>query len=391
MLWFNSLDAGPLTQAAGRFLAEHPGAPTLPFERGVRGLSALTAAVERWADSEPSDLDDGFVEGCGALLALVLLDHVGDGGYVCREEAHRVRLGEYGFVDPFSAVREALEADDPREAIVSAVSRAEAEASGRAGVGRATRLLAETLLTRRPGLHIEQTFGVEVTLNKDIRIDLTRVLRATDDQPEQTARLAIEKLVTMLPRAGDEARPSVIPLAEVEGRLLPRITAPGFARSLQAHGTLASAPRLEGAIEITLVVAHEDRSRYVAAHELLVWGMSFEQALALAIGNLAQRSENARFARIETDAGAMVMARTRDGLDAARLLLPTLEDVIGQELGRPFLVAIPHRDTLLACADRPELVEALRERAADDAAHAPHKISERLFRIEAGRISLARP
>jgi len=82
---------------------------------------------------------------------------------------------------------------------------------------------------------------------------------------------------------------------------------------------------------------------------------------------------------VDTDAGPLVVARTGDGLDAARLLLPTLPDVLRPELGDAVVAAIPHRDVLYACPRADAPIEALAARAADASARAPHPITARLF------------
>lgn len=386
MGWLESVDAGPLGPAARRFLDAHPGAPAAPFERGVAGLRALADAVEAWAEEEPptDDDDEGFVEGAGALLAVLLLDHVGRGAHVARDGAHRLRLGDDGFVDPFGAIDAALDAPDPRAVLIAAVARAESEAAGHAGVGRAMRLLRASLADTRSDLAIERAFGPSVHLSGDIELDLGHVLRATDGESDRAARQAIDKLVAMLP--GGEVSSSTF--GDVRASLLPRLAAPGFAASLADRSRLATQARLGGAVEVALVVGYEDRSRYVSEAELERWGIEFDAALAVALGNLAARSERARFGRVDTPQGPLVVARTGDGLDSARLLLPTLHEVLAPELGETFLVAVPHRDALMACADEPALAEALRERAAADAARAPHRITDRLFLIRPERLTL---
>ncbi|MEZ4335274.1 MAG: hypothetical protein R3B82_01485 [Sandaracinaceae bacterium] len=221
MEWLRTLDAGPLVTAAARFLEAHPGAPARPFPRGVEGLRAFCDAVETWADEEPSALDEGFVEGAGALLACLLLDHVGRGAHLSRDGAHRVRLGADGFFDPFAAIEAALEAEDPRAAIVEAVRDAEAEAHGHTGVGRAMRILRITLARERPDLGIASAFGASVTLRDGVELDLTRVLRATDGEPEGAAVQAIAKLVAMLPGGASAATT----FGDVRASSLPRVAA----------------------------------------------------------------------------------------------------------------------------------------------------------------------
>lgn len=381
--WLDALEAPAFVEAARRFLAEHPGAPTRPLARGVAGLRALAASVDTWAEKEESSLDESFVEGAGALLALVLLDHVGEGGHIAQGHAHRLRLGPDGFFDPFAAIDRALESDDAREALVREVARAEAEAEARAGVGRATRVLRTVLADTRPALAIRSSFGPTVELEGDvglgdIELDLTSLLRATDGEDDPPVHRAVEKLVAMLP--GGEA-PRATTFEDLRGRLLPRPVERGFASSLATQSRLAHAELMDGAMELTLIVAYEDRSRYLRADELETWKLGFDEALAVAITNLAERSVDARFGRVDTAEGPLIVARTGDGLDAARVLLPTLHDVLAPELGSPFLVAIPHRDALFACADHAPLEEAMRTRANADAGRAPHAITPTLFRV----------
>jgi len=80
----------------------------------------------------------------------------------------------------------------------------------------------------------------------------------------------------------------------------------------------------------------------------------------------------------------MVVARSGDALDSARLVLPGLHGVLATELDPPFAVAVPHRDLLLAVSGAdPEMLEALARRVADEYARAPHRISPQI--LELGR------
>lgn len=378
MAWLARLApvAGPLLPAARAFLDAHPGAPR-PMPEGADGLRRLADAVDDWAEREEVDPRDEetFVEGAGALLALLLLAHVGEGAHVSREGAHRVRLGAHGFFDPFAAIDRALEGPDARSVLAEEVGRAEDEAAGRAGVGRATRLLVARIGAER----IAAQFGPDLRLDDGVELDLARVLRATEGESEAAAVQAIDKLVSMLPGRGGDASD----FAELEPRVLPRLVAPGFAEKLAAEGRgqLAARPLFDGALEVTLIAHYDDRARYLRADELDRAKCSLDDALSLAARNLAARSERARFARVDTSEGPLVVARTGDGLDGARLLLPTLHDVLAPELGTPFLVAAPHRDALWASADTAALAEALRARVTEDAARAPHAITSALFRI----------
>lgn len=377
--WLGALapKAGPLLSASQRFLERHPGAPSAPYPRGAEGLRRLADAVDAWVSREQvsSEEDEAFIEGAGALLGMLLVDHLG-GAYATDGRLHRVRLGEHGFFDSFGAVERALEAEDTTRVLAAEVARAEAEAQGRAGVGRAMRLLVPRLGERS----VQRSFGPLVVLDDGVEIDLSGVLRATDGEGEEAARHAIEKLVAMLPGRGG---PSGVTWNEAAARVLPRLTRPGFSTDLAAdgHTRLAARPLLDGTLELTFVIRHQGRARYVRAAELVAWERSLDEVLTVALANLAAASTGARFARVDTPAGPLIVARTGDGLDGARLILPTLHDVLSPELGSPFYAAVPHRDALWACADEPALKAALRERVQADAARAPHAVTDTLYSV----------
>ena len=174
---------------------------------------------------------------------------------------------------------------------------------------------------------------------------------------------------------------------EARAILLPRLVASAFVEELHgAHpastGRIFSRSLCPG-IELALVLAYEGRARYVRTDEVSAWQDLEDAVVAQAVENLASRSGRARFASVDTDHGRLVVARSGDGLDAARLLLPGLSSVLGSALPGPHAVAVPHRDTLLACsADDAHAVAFLRQRAEDDAARAPHRISSVVLRVD---------
>lgn len=381
--WLDALTprGGPLVSAARRFLETHAGAPPSPDARGAEGLRTLAKAVDAWAerDDEPTDADEeSFIEGAGALLACFVLDHFPNAVHASKDTAHRVRIGSYGFFDPFSAVERALDGPSARAVLVEELSHAEDEAAARTGLGRGLALLEQRLAALRPELTIREVFEQHVVLSDGIELDLSRVLLATEGQDTRAVTLAIDKLIAMLPGS-----PQATELESTPDELLPRLVPTEFLQdSPSTRSELVLAPVFGGALFAALLLGYEGRARYVRTRELSAWSLTPGDALALALQNLAARSARARFARIDTPHGPLVFARTGDGLDAARLLLPTLHEVLAPELGSPFLAAAPHRDVLFACALEPrELRESLLARVREDAARAPHRISEQLFRV----------
>lgn len=372
--------AGPLGPAAERFLEREDriGEPPL----GADGLAWLARRIDAFAERDEASAQDesAFVEGAGSLLALLLLEHVGEGAHASRDGVHRVRLGRAGFFDPFAVIELALDADGARAVLIREVARAEREASGTSGIGAAAAAFERLVRERRGDLVIVDRFDRSVWLEGAppdggrFEVDLGRAIDATEDQSSSALEQALTKLVSMLPGGqGDELPPD-----EAASRLLPRIVAPGVLGEASEGLSLRA---IANDVAIALVLAYDGRSRFVRTRELDAWELTQQDAIHRAIANLAARSAAARFARIDTEAGPLVVARTGDGLDSARLLLPSLHDVLAPELGSPFVAAIPHRDALIACAREPALHAALAARAADDAARAPHRITAALFTV----------
>ena len=302
-----------------------------------------------------------------------------------------MRLGRRGFFDPFATLEEALDAEDPRAELAACVRVAEAEARGTGRISRVVVALERALERERPAMYVAEHFEKYVRLEPDVELDLDRVIEATTDQGDDAVGQAVDKLLAMLP-GGDG--PEAVTWEEARDRLLPRLMAASFLDELrEAHGDRGDlwVEPIGHGVHAGLLLDYDDRARYVRRDEVATWERPEHEPLAVAVRNLALRSDRARFGRIDTPEGPLVVARSGDGLDAARLLLPTLHDVLEPELGSPFLVAVPHRDTLLAAsAEPPALVHALAERAADDAARAPHRISDGLFEVSTAGVT-ARP
>lgn len=383
--WLSAMDQlGPLLPAASRFLVRE-GASAAALERGAPTLAWLSRRIDAFAERDVSAREEAeFIEGAGAVLAAVLVDHAGLGAHVARDGVHRVRLGTHGFFDPFQAIETALSSDSARAALVAEVARAEAEACGRAGVARVLATFERVLTDLRPDLAVEDRFETRVWLSRlesdsdpksaPVEVDLARVVAVADGQSDAAVEQAVQKLIAMLPGS----TPLPVDREDAIARLLPRVVGPRFA----LEGGLFARP-LPNGVRVCLVLAYDGRARFVRGEELVRWGLDADEALRIAIEHLARRSARARFGRIEAIDGPVIFARTGDGLDSARLVLPGLVDVLGPELGEPFVAAVPHRDALFACrADSPRSLEAMMERVSDDHARAPHRISEKPFLVD---------
>lgn len=172
--------------------------------------------------------------------------------------------------------------------------------------------------------------------------------------------------------------------ANARPRLLPRLVGAAFLAEVNRRAgrqPLYARP-LVGDVHMVLLLCEQERRRYVDACELEAWGATPDLVLDAARSNLARKSEAARLLRVDAAEGTLVVARTGDGLDSSRLLLPGLHELLANELGEPFAAAVPHRDALFACSLRSRAsVRLLRERARLEASRATHAITAQLVRV----------
>lgn len=345
-------------------------------------MLALSRAVAQRDDEDDERL---FVELAGSYLAVLLCDALGRGQHVAREGKHRVDLGVASF-DPFGALERVLAADDAARALAQEVSRAEAEAAGTGPSARVVREVERQVRARFRRTHVVSRFDHALTLEiegENVELDLSRVVRATSGESAANVQKAVEKLLAALPGMASSASA----WREAKGSVLPRPLGAQMIAGLPEKSALSLLPLIAveqatDAPKLGFVLRSERRARYVHAREVQSWDVTQAQLRAAAIENLAARSENAKLACTDTEHGPIVVAKSGDGLDAARVVLPGLIDVLGPELGVPFAVAIPHRDTLLACPlDAPAAVAHLRRTARAQAAKAPHAISREVMAL----------
>jgi uncharacterized protein YtpQ (UPF0354 family) len=370
---------GALWPVAERFssrLALSDGAT--PAER----LRALARAIERFAD-EPGHGEDELIEGAGALLGVLLVEHC-RGAHQSRDGQHRVQLGAHGFFDPFAAVARSLDSDDPRAVLARAIREAEAEERGEGPVSRVVKDLCARLADARPDLEVSGHFDRELSLRsgagEPFTVDLGRAVDSTRDQPASAVERVVQRIVSMLPRPDGEV-PEVA-FTGVRAQLVPRLVLRAVVMELseRGHAALFAAP-LCAELAVALQVESEGRARYVREREIAAWGLTAAEILEVALGNLEKRSARFRLVRHETEHGVMYGARTGDGHDSARVLLPALYDELGARLGAEPVLGIPHRDAFFACADEAGIREELARRTEHDAARAPHKLSACLYRL----------
>jgi hypothetical protein len=170
----------------------------------------------------------------------------------------------------------------------------------------------------------------------------------------------------------------------LEAEVLPRLVGPRFFAFLEQR--FSEAPvfvaKLAGQVQLAFILRRGGSARYLRKDEVAKSRAGAGEVVRAAVHNLARASASARLLRCDDEHGVLVIAKTGDGLDSSRILLPGLHDVLAPELGSPFAVAVPHRDALFACSiGAGRSLGELRERAAREAERAAQSITHELFAI----------
>lgn len=113
------------------------------------------------------------------------------------------------------------------------------------------------------------------------------------------------------------------------------------------------------------------------------WNLSIESLEQLALENLSRKTDNVNIEFVESEEGgkAAIIA-PKDGLAAARLLLPRLHERLAPCLGERFYAAIPYRDLLLTLTQNPQkFVDKMRDRVKHDYATVPCPITPDFFLV----------
>jgi uncharacterized protein YtpQ (UPF0354 family) len=362
---------GRLVPAARAFVDSQR--PPLPGN-GPTGIRWLASQLEAFVDQDSNDADDDrFVEGAGAVLGLLLIDHLG-GRTREKDGCHRVQLGRFGWFDPFGTVQDALDAEDPRGCLSDYLSVAEREAAEDGPVSRVVRVFADALGRERPDLDIESQFELTLDLNNGASVDLARLERVSRDQDDDAATEAARRIISMLPGANTQEE---TPWVEAATRLLPRLVSTKFLESLPGEQSLYSDEVGDG-VHLALQLRYGERARYVRSEEVDSWAPERAATRQQALENLAAKSGSLRLQRVSPE---ILRIRQGDGLDGARLLLPDLARRLALLEGGLWVAAAPHRDVLLLA--RGEAIEALHRRAEDAVRRAPHPVSAAIFAITA--------
>lgn len=247
-------------------------------------------------------------------------------------------------------------------------------------------LVSERALEQFPGLSVRHVdargFEYRLPDGQEGRVVVADDYAEYTRRPEAVDEI-VDRLVGLLASHRDQI-PFQQDRERIVASILPELRDPSFLTGAEAR---AGRPLLHEqhptGLLVFYVVDQPPTYSYMAEAALERLSLTSSQVRSIAMNNLARRTGDDRFEVEQTPDGPIAVARSRDGYDASRLISPTLMLALYRELGSSTtVVAIPHRDLLLAAAaDRPALVERVRAMARAEFEAAASPITASLYLV----------
>lgn len=203
-----------------------------------------------------------------------------------------------------------------------------------------------------------------------------------DDPSDETLRLLVKEHFAAGFAAVDAAE-APPPTWEAAQRLLrPQLMPAEYLDRMP----LAHMPFGEGLV-LGFVLDRPDTYAYVLAKDIERWGVTLDQANAVAFDNLDAISKEVSL-QASTGADPFVAVGVNDGYDAVRLLSPQFRASVAKRLGSPFYAAIPNRDFLImwSSSASPSFVAHAREQAIRDSRDQPYPLTPAIFEATPARV-----
>ena len=365
-----------LTQVADCFCERTGGASLKRWPSGAEGLRNLAGVLDQACERIDAGEEDEeqLVEQSGALFAQLLVGALA--AKPIRTEGHIVlRVGDFGCFDPFDAVRHALDAEWPSEALREEVARAEAEAEGAGPHARVVRELVRQVHEQSP-FRFVSCDAQTVYFSDSLEVVLSPLLRVCAGESKESVRASVSRVVRSIPRQGAE----VFLWREAAARVFPRLVSAPFAEQMSRRGLVFD--NFVGDLKLAYVVQDGKMVRYLRQKE--VPHRDANDLRRCAVDNLEARSIKVRVRSYSQDPRAAGMLDSEihqltygDGFDASRLVLPALSTALTERFGPSFHVAVPHRDALLVAESGAE--RSLGQLVEGAFCRAPHALSRALY------------
>jgi uncharacterized protein YtpQ (UPF0354 family) len=235
-----------------------------------------------------------------------------------------------------------------------------------------------------PSISLEASAqSAEMIIANGVRIGLQN-LRAKFDQSDRSQQ-ALEHLVAEYLHVVLQNEPSVPDFETARQKLRPQLMPPEYAE----QAPIISLPF--GRTLATGIVLDADHSYvYLKREDAHRWNKSHDELLDIAIANLDEASRKMQMQFTENEEMKWIGVDTKDGFDAARILIPKLRGFLASRLGRPFHFGVPNRDVLLCWSSgaAARFSEVTASKIRTDFETQPYPLSPHTFEVSVdGRIT----
>lgn len=167
-------------------------------------------------------------------------------------------------------------------------------------------------------------------------------------------------------------------LEELRGQLFPQIMP---AEYVDVAPDLLVSFHLATGIRVGIVADFPRTYMYLREEDLGRWGVSQEDVYAIAIRNLEESSREVQIHLNGNGTETFLAVASGDGYDAARILVPGLQEFFASHLGETFRFGIPNRDFLICWRidSAEEFHRNLAGQVAQDNSQRPYPLSSSVF------------
>jgi uncharacterized protein YtpQ (UPF0354 family) len=218
----------------------------------------------------------------------------------------------------------------------------------------------------------------DVVIAKGIQIGLQN-LKAKFDLSDRSQQ-AFEQLVAEHFQVVLEEEPSVPGFGTAREKIRPQIMPPDYAQ----QAPIISLP-FGQTLAVGIVVDSDKGYSYVKREDAVRWNKSETELRDIAIANLDGASRKMQMQSSENEEAKWIAIETKDGFDAARILIPKLREVLASRLGNPFRFAVPNRDFLIcwSIGSSTRFADFTRSKIRKDFDTQPYPLSPHVFEVTA--------
>jgi uncharacterized protein YtpQ (UPF0354 family) len=228
-----------------------------------------------------------------------------------------------------------------------------------------------------PEVHFEPAEEEGVIAANGIRMGLQNVkakFELSDRSEGALKQILAEHLVVVL--SAESPMPG---FETARQRLRPQLMPPEYAEKMP----VIAFPFGE-TLAVGIVLDTKRSYAYLRHEDAVRWGKSHDDLLEISIGNLDAASRNIQMEFMSDQGTKWVGIETKDGFDAARILIPKFRKFLIAQLGEPFRVGVPNRDFLI-CWNRAasaEFANSVSSQIREDFRRQPYPLSPQVFEVD---------